>query len=209
MAAIPDHSRGDTAPSTSMRIVRGAALAAAPWKNGGGVTREVAVHPPGAGFDNFVWRVSVADVERSGPFSRFAGVDRTLVLLAGAGMQIADARGMAQTSLTAPFAFVQFPGELAIDAALVDGPTRDLNIMLRRGLATSAVELWHGPGEHRLDADTVLVFCAEGPIELTDGEGAFVRLDTMDTLRVDGARAWHCTVTGGGSAVAIGIRGAC
>lgn len=200
------HASGGDAPRAATRIVRGAALAATPWKNGGGVTRELAVHPPGAGFDTFIWRVSVADVARSGPFSRFEGIDRTLVLLSGAGMQFADARGMAQASLTSPFAFMQFPGELALDAALVDGPTRDLNIMLRRGAAASVFELWHGAGEYRLDADTVLVFCAEGTIALTDGDGARVRLDAMDTLRVDGARAWHCTVSGTGSAVAIGLR---
>ena len=35
---------------------------AQPWKNGGGVTREIAVEPPGAGFDSFGWRVSTAVV---------------------------------------------------------------------------------------------------------------------------------------------------
>ena len=29
-----------------------------PWKNGGGETTEIAVSPPGAGLDDFDWRVA-------------------------------------------------------------------------------------------------------------------------------------------------------
>jgi environmental stress-induced protein Ves len=49
-------------------LLRGVDLVAAPWKNGGGVTREVAAFPAGAGLDAFVWRVSIADVAQAGPF---------------------------------------------------------------------------------------------------------------------------------------------
>src|SRR4029453_7140835 len=55
-----------------------------PWKNGAGRTTEIAVHPAGAGLDAFAWRVSIASVERNGPFSAFPGIDRTIVLLDGA-----------------------------------------------------------------------------------------------------------------------------
>src|SRR6185369_11614525 len=62
-----------------------------PWKNGGGRTIEIAVHPVGATLDAFQWRVSIADIERDGPFSRFPGIDRTIVLLEGAGMHLRSA----------------------------------------------------------------------------------------------------------------------
>ncbi|HXZ10527.1 MAG TPA: HutD family protein, partial [Paraburkholderia sp.] len=83
------------APGTApqMTLIRATGLVASPWKNGGGVTREVAAYPQGAGLDTFVWRVSVADVSQPGPFSRFAGIDRTLVLLSGAGMLLDVAQG--------------------------------------------------------------------------------------------------------------------
>jgi hypothetical protein len=58
------------------------------WKNGTGRTTEIDVHPPRAALDAFDWRISVADVARSGPFSRFAGIDRTIVVIAGAGMRL-------------------------------------------------------------------------------------------------------------------------
>ena len=94
-----------------LRIVRASALAATPWKNGGGMTREVAAYPVGASLDTFVWRVSVADVEQPGPFSTFAGIDRTLVLLAGAGMRLHERSGPTQT-LTAPLSIARRSGNM-------------------------------------------------------------------------------------------------
>jgi environmental stress-induced protein Ves len=43
-----------------LHVLRARDVPATPWKNGGGVTREIAVHPQGAGFDDFVWRLSMA-----------------------------------------------------------------------------------------------------------------------------------------------------
>ena len=58
------------------------------WKNGGGVTREIVASPEGAPLDAFDWRVSLADVSADGPFSSFPGVDRTLTVVEGAGMDL-------------------------------------------------------------------------------------------------------------------------
>ena len=49
-------------------IVRAEALQAIPWKNSGGITREIAASPRGAALDTFDWRISIADVEQSGAF---------------------------------------------------------------------------------------------------------------------------------------------
>src|SRR5687768_11288563 len=56
-----------------------------PWKNGGGFTTELMVEPDG---DRWLWRLSIANVEQSGPFSDFAGYERTLMLLSGEGMEL-------------------------------------------------------------------------------------------------------------------------
>ncbi|MCB2071086.1 MAG: HutD family protein, partial [Ottowia sp.] len=61
-------------------------LPAEPWKNGGGRTRTVATWPAGAGLSDFDARVSVATIAASGPFSRFPGIDRQIVLLSGGGV---------------------------------------------------------------------------------------------------------------------------
>jgi environmental stress-induced protein Ves len=102
-----------------------------PWKNGGGVTREIAVYVDGTEYADFLWRVSIATVDRDGPFSRFEGIDRTIAVLQGAGMILKSDDDEARlTPESQPFAF---RGETPIDASVIDGETTDLNAMTRRG----------------------------------------------------------------------------
>ncbi|RQR51199.1 HutD family protein [Burkholderia sp. Bp9126] len=185
-------------------LIRAADLVASPWKNGGGVTREIAAHPPGAALDTFAWRVSVADVAAAGPFSRFEGIDRTLVLLSGAGMTLAAADG-ARHVLDAPLARADFAGETAIDATLRDGPTRDFNLMTRRATTRGTVAAWRA-GTHRVArADTVLLFCAAGPLRV-ELDGTAYTLEELDTLRLDGPqRAFDVAVSGDGALLAVSL----
>jgi environmental stress-induced protein Ves len=116
-----------------------AALTPAPWKNGGGVTREIAAMPAGAGMAEFDWRISVADIAADGPFSAFPGIDRQIVLLDGAGVRLRADDGSFDHRLDAvgePFAFA---GETGVHACLLDGATRDFNVMTRRGRARARV----------------------------------------------------------------------
>lgn len=71
-----------------MRLIPYSRLIVAPWKNGGGETREIAAFPPGAGFDDFDWRLSIATIAEDGAFSAFPGIDRTLILLSGNGVAL-------------------------------------------------------------------------------------------------------------------------
>ncbi|WP_027485243.1 HutD family protein [Rhodanobacter sp. OR87] len=139
-----------------------------PWKNGLGRTREIAIEPAGAGMDDFLWRVSVAEVDSAAPFSAFPGIDRQIVLLDGAGftMTLDDGRTHALTTPCAPFAF---PGEARVEVALAGGPTRDFNLMLRRGRVRGGIEVWREAGPYPTDAATVLVYCARGTIDGADG----------------------------------------
>lgn len=110
-------------PRTSQRTV--------PWRNGLGVTREVAIEPPDGSVDRgFLWRVSCAGVAADGPFSAFPGVDRSLWLVRGAGVDL-DVEGR-RVRLDRPWQRVDFAGESAVRARLVDGAIDDLNVMVRR-----------------------------------------------------------------------------
>jgi environmental stress-induced protein Ves len=129
-----------------MRLLRAAERAAVPWKNGGGVTSEVAAFPEGAGFDGFDWRISIADVAAGGPFSRFPGIDRVLTVIEGRGMHL-TVEGMAEIDLndrSNPFAF---SGDAGCDATLLYGPIRDLNVMTRRGVCIATVRRILAPEE--------------------------------------------------------------
>ncbi|WP_454871527.1 HutD/Ves family protein [Paraburkholderia xenovorans] len=196
----------------TVTLIRGAELVAAPWKNGGGVTREVAAFPEGAGLDAFVWRVSVADVAQAGPFSRFAGIDRTLVLLSGAGMLLdeagdgSSAHGVKTYALTQALDMAHFTGEARIDARLVDGATRDFNLMVRRDAAQGEVEVWRGATQRTLSTDAVLLYCAQGLVSVTPGDAQPLPLETGDTLRIDTPHALSCAVKGEGALLAINIR---
>jgi environmental stress-induced protein Ves len=115
-----------------MRVLRSSEYRTQAWKNGGGTTVEIAVAPEGAGMDRFDWRVSMANVERPGPFSVFPEIDRSLAILEGAGMALHFAdRGIVRLERSSP-AF-SFPGDLPVEATLPAGPVLDLNVMSRRG----------------------------------------------------------------------------
>jgi environmental stress-induced protein Ves len=139
-----------------------------PWKNGGGRTEEIATHPEGAALDSFDWRVSIAEVARDGPFSPFPGIDRTITLIEGAGMHLSD--GHRDVVLRTPFEPYAFDGGDSIDCALIAGPIRDFNAMMRRDRARGTVIVVRA--STAIDtAEFVLVYAAIGAHECsTDGE---------------------------------------
>jgi uncharacterized protein len=115
-----------------MHIVRVADQRAMPWKNGGGITYEVAIFPPDApSLDAFDWRVSMARVETDGPFSRFAGIDRSLAIMQGDGLRlVVDGADVELGPQSPPLVFA---GDIPVSATLVGGPITDINVMTRRG----------------------------------------------------------------------------
>lgn len=110
------------------------------WKNGLGWTREILRFPEGG--DAWDWRLSIAEVDKDGPFSSFPGCDRELVLLAGEGMRL-QFEDKERVELLPPHGRHRFSGERALQAELIGGPTHDFNVIWRRDKA--AVEVLHRP----------------------------------------------------------------
>ncbi|SAK74825.1 HutD/Ves family protein [Caballeronia ptereochthonis] len=185
-------------------MIRADSLVPVPWKNGGGVTREIAAGPQGASLDAFAWRLSLADVAADGAFSTFAGVDRVLVLLDGAGMRLTDAHGCVH-SLDAPLAIARFAGETPIHATLLAGPTRDFNVMTRRDRARATVQAHEEPASISLEHDVTFIFCARGRIDIKLADDRRHTLETGDVLRLDAASALACESRDGGSWLHVGI----
>ncbi len=110
-----------------MNVVRLSDCPFVPWRNGGGRTRELLAWPT---VSDWLVRVSVAEIEADGPFSPFPGIDRCFAVLEGAGVELSLPAG--PTRLGVADDPLVFPGEAAPGCRLIDGPTRDLNLMTRR-----------------------------------------------------------------------------
>ncbi len=186
-------------PSSLQRFAI-AALPATPWKNGGGSTREIACWPQGAGFDDFLWRVSIARIAASGPFSRFAGVDRVITLLEGDGVRL-QGHGV-NHRLDQPLAPFAFSGDNAIDCTLLGGPSSDFNVMTRRGRLRATLQVLDAGAELPAASHGLLLawrghWQAAGQL-LAHGQGLWwADAPTAWTLSTDDAEAallavqWH------------------
>lgn len=165
-----------------MRIVRALDATVMPWRNGLGTTREYLTHP---GHGTFDWRLSVAEVAQDGPFSSFAGFDRILVLLSGAGMTLHGPQG-STVMLRRPLDHHRFAGETPIDASLVDGPTTDLNLFWRRDLWQADLHVLCAPVGLPAGLPALTYIAAgsvtSGAVELGPGD----LLVTSEPTRLDG-----------------------
>ena len=114
-------------------------VATQPWRNGGGVTQELLAWPAEAAASDWQLRISVARIERDGPFSAYPGVERWFAVLQGEGvvLRFANRRVM----LGAGSEPVRFEGAAAPDCSLLDGPTQDLNLMVRDDAGRGAMLL--------------------------------------------------------------------
>ena len=132
-----------------------------PWKNGKGVTVELArAERDGA----LLWRLSMATVAEDGPFSVFPGIDRNLTVLTGPGFRL---RGDGIALDCRPLIPVAFPGDVAVRAEGTNGQTStDFNVMTARDLPRPDVAVLHGPAD--MPAGGMLALFALGPAALAD-----------------------------------------
>jgi len=156
---------------SSIRHLRAADRRRTPWKNGGGTTSEVLLFPEGATADDFDWRISLADVECPGMFSIFPGVDRITAVMEG---RLALAiKGEAQSlELIEGGQAMTYPGDFPTFGVPLDGPVRDLNLMLRRGRWIGSIEyLPTALGNVPVSAEQCVILAPVGAQVDYDGEG--------------------------------------
>ena len=165
-----------------MRVLRADDHKRMPWKNGGGETTEIAVFPEGAGLDDFDWRVSMARVDGSGPFSSFPGIDRTLAILEGAGI-VLHVAGYQNKPLTLESEPHAFPADVATSADLVGGSVVDFNVMSRRGRVAHEVTR-HGIRHLSTGGTSRLILCSKGSLTLSS-HGLTETLAERDAALID------------------------
>ena len=172
------------------------------WKNGAGWTSEI-IKVPDA--DDWDWRLSIAEIETDAPFSAFPGVERELVLLSGNGLRLRFDDG-ASHELLPPHDKLRFAGERSAFGELIDGPTRDFNLMWKREAVNA--QLWHRPLVGTMvvfvePADTWVLHLLAGQAHFADGSG-LGQLGAGDTavLRSTGGRQ-RFALDGAGEALLI------
>ena len=163
-----------------MQIVRKSSLTPVPWKNGGGITHEV-IRAPATG-DPFRWRVSIAQIDASGPFSNFTGYSRKMVLLRGAGLRLRFAAGP-DRHLRDIGDMTEFDGAVATECELVDGACTDLNLMVSRsvtGVRTWVERLLEPRPLRPSFQGTVLAFAISGIVSVELENREATRLQAWD-----------------------------
>lgn len=168
-----------------------AGLEPAPWKNGGGCTTEIAIAPPGAPLDAFEWRISLATIAASGPFSAFPGVDRTLALVDGPGV-VLEIGDEGQFVLSEQDPIVEFAGESPVNATLAGGPTTDFNVMTRRATCHHRLgrRTLNGISEFAPRGDITILFLAEGESLCVSSESERIGLVRYDAVVFDSDAVW-------------------
>ncbi len=189
----PHRDDGGVQPDRSKRAVRHLTsedVVLQPWKNGRGVTRELAIWPPGStlAHGDFEWRISCSVIESPGPFSKFAGFDRVLVITRGTGLSLAHGEDAPRARLRT-FEPYRFSGEWTTRCDLVAGAVEDLNVISRASQCRVHVEVSRlgdrrtretiGPGHafaHVLSGRVIArVMGEEEPFELEAGESLWAQ----------------------------------
>ncbi|WP_284164324.1 HutD family protein [Frigidibacter sp. SD6-1] len=121
-----------------MRVITPDQFLTQAWKNGGGVTHEIAREDRDG---RLLWRLSIAEVASDGPFSAFPGLTRILTVIEGAGLHLHTAGGRLDALPLTP---VLFSGDTPVDSRLIGGPVRDFNLIWDAGRLDASVRLLDG-----------------------------------------------------------------
>jgi uncharacterized protein len=142
--------------------------------------------PAGASLDGFDWRISMARVGTDGPFSEFAGIERTLAVLKGSGLllTIDDSAPITLDHTSDP---ISFRGDAKTSARLLAGEITDLNVMTRRSRFSHRLQCIHAPATHAFKNDTLaVVLSLNGRVTVTSDSGTEF-LDHGDAVEVTGS----------------------
>jgi environmental stress-induced protein Ves len=183
----------------SLHTVRLDRITPQPWKNGGGTTRELLAWP-----DAGDWhvRISVAEVERDGPFSAFPGIERWCAVMRGAGvvLMLPDGRHRLDSSAKP----LRFDGADAAYCELIDRATTDLNLMIRRSAGSGLLAMALPNEEHVSRARWRGLFAHDATrLQIDDTDAATLQAGTLlwsdhaprqrwrvEPLDASAARAW-------------------
>lgn len=154
-----------------MEIIRFSSIRPEPWRNGGGVMREIARHPREASPDgSWDWRVSIAEVGKAGDFSAFPGMERVISVIDGELLVLTVDGEEHAMERYRPF---RFSGDAVSSSTLPTGDIRDLNVIARRSAFKgylSILELSKKRAHPVFEGQLAILL--EGKASVAEGSGA-------------------------------------
>ncbi|MDE3321904.1 HutD/Ves family protein [Acinetobacter nosocomialis] len=151
------------------------------WKNGAGFTLEIARSQGEADFD---WRISMADVTTSGPFSLFPNKQRIISVLDGQGIVLyvdeLPAKTLNQGDIFA------FHGESQVQSELVNGAIRDLNLIYDPAKFHARFQWLNDAAEQAFisSADLIFIF-NQGSETQVNVDDHSVQIAAHETLKIE------------------------
>lgn len=126
-----------------MKVIRFSDLRQGRWRNGMGVSWDIASEPSDAGAGDFGWRLAIARIDADVPFSHYPETDRVFTLIEGNGLDL-DFSG--RDSLAVHHAFVPhpYPCDVETYCRLRDGPCRALNLFTKRSAWRAGIDILSG-----------------------------------------------------------------
>ena len=156
-----------------------------PWKNGGGITVDIADKGD-------VWRFGRTPITAPGPFSDYTGFDRVQVLVAGRGLVLETPDG--EIDVRSPFRPVRFAGETPIKSRLEAGPVEVVNLIGARAAVRIALVVLKRDVLQAVAPGTHIAYAADGAAALEiDGNGHRLAPDRALHIEVSSPTMIACT----------------
>ena len=187
-------------PGVALTRLDAARYRRTPWKNGGGVTVDIAGAwvsgvAPGA-WEGVIWRFGRTRIERPGPFSDLSGFDRLLAVVEGQGL-VLHCAGAPALDVRARFQPVRFPGEWRIESELEDGPVAVVNLMADRRRAAIDLRFAAEVAQLGFEPGTLVLYAAAGASTVELSGGASIELAPADAVQVESDAPIAITVRSG------------
>ncbi len=164
-----------------------------PWKNGQGVTMDIAAAHAAGGrpgdWETVQWRFGRTGIGKPGPFSDMAGFERLQVVVKGRGLRLRAADGT-EIDVRAPFVPVRFDGGTKIDSVLDDGPVEVVNLIVRRDFADGGLFVAPAGSAAVLVPGVHVVYAPEGALEL-DVDTTRFSIPAGHALQFEGSTTVH------------------
>jgi environmental stress-induced protein Ves len=147
-----------------MHVVRPADWINKDWRNGGGVTSEIAAKRQ---VGEIVWRMSTAIVDKNGKYSPFPGLTRISTAIDGAGTTLRDPDNGDRVDIP-PRCPTTLNGSIAWDGILTDGPIRHFNMIFDPCKVCASVAVLQLNGRAAPSNCLSAIFCIDGQFEVQD-----------------------------------------